>query len=870
MELITAHTNADFDTLASMIAAKKLYPKAVLAFSGSLEKALEDALLRLELPYEIKKAKEINLKEIKKLILVDTHSKSRIGRFSEILTNPKLVIHIYDHHPIDTDDEDAIRGIVEVIKKYGSTTTILALILKKKKIKLTTIEATILMAGIYEDTGSLSFSSTTTKDFAAASFLLSSGARLKEVSELLNKEMSSLEVQALSEFIESETTYSVGGYDVIIAEAFVDDYHGDISSLAEKLSEIESMESLFLLADVGRSVHVVARSNASGVNVGEILKKLGGGGHPHAASCTIKGLTLIETRERVLEAIKKSVLPKKTAHDIMTAPAITIDSQATLSEASLIMRRYNVNSLPVLKGEKLLGVISRQVASKASYHKLGKDVVSNFMTTDITTAAESTSVDDIREALLLRNQRILPVLKHGQVTGVITRTDLIKIMHEELTDDRGRKDKRRLKTELRQGLPKWALAILHDAGSVADSLGYKAYVVGGLARDLLLKRENLDIDIVIEGDGIKFAKKFANENKLQTRTHDRFHSAVIIFPDGYKIDVATARLEYYERPGALPTIERSSLKLDLFRRDFTINTLAISINPENFGELIDFFGAEKDIRDKTIRTLHSLSFVEDPTRALRAVRFSERYGFKIGKHTLNLIKNTIKKSTIKAVSGKRLRDELQNILMEENPGASLKRLDEIGILSMLSKNLRWDKYQSTLFKRTKETLAWFRILETDTPVDEWAVQLLSITDQLNERELLLLVKYLSISNRHRLSTIKARPKALLALKLISERKTLKKSTLYSLLIGLPIETLLYLMSKAARVNERKKISDFISRLRHLKCELTGRDLKRLGIKEGPEIGKTLNILLKAKIDEKIENKDDEIKFVKKFINKTTR
>ena len=182
-------------------------------------------------------------------------------------------------------------------------------------------------------------------------------------------------------------------------------------------------------------------------------------------------------------------------------------------------------------------------------------------------------------------------------------------------------------------------------------MGFHAHLVGGFVRDLLLRIDNFDIDIVIEGDGIRFAKELARRFGARTRVHKEFGTAKVLFPGGFKVDVASARLEYYRAPAALPIVEHSSLKLDLYRRDFTINTLAISLNTNTFGELIDFFGAQRDIKEKSIRVLHSLSFVEDPTRVFRAVRFEQRFRFHIGKFTVNLIKNAVKMSFLAKIKG---------------------------------------------------------------------------------------------------------------------------------------------------------------------------------------------------------------------------
>ncbi|MGH7207545.1 MAG: hypothetical protein ACREI2_15205, partial [Nitrospiraceae bacterium] len=173
---------------------------------------------------------------------------------------------------------------------------------------------------------------------------------------------------------------------------------------------------------------------------------------------------------------------------------------------------------------------------------------------------------------------------------------------------------------LRDRLPSRVFQVLEQAGELAEQTSVSAFVVGGFVRDLLLGRPNLDLDLVIEGDGIAYAQALARAAKAELKIHDRFGTAVIVFPDGFKLDVATARTEYYEYPAALPTVERSSIRKDLYRRDFTINTLAIRLNASHFGELIDFYGGQRDLKEKTIRVLHSLSFVEDPTRVFRAVR----------------------------------------------------------------------------------------------------------------------------------------------------------------------------------------------------------------------------------------------------------
>jgi tRNA nucleotidyltransferase (CCA-adding enzyme) len=388
-------------------------------------------------------------------------------------------------------------------------------------------------------------------------------------------------------------------------------------------------------------------------------------------------------------------------------------------------------------------------------------------------------------------------------------------------------------------------------------------VVGGFVRDLLLRRENLDMDIVIEGgDGIAFAREFAKRFNLKVRSHERFKTAVVVFPEGFKIDVATARLEYYERPGALPTVELSSLKLDLYRRDFTINTLAVALDPGRFGELIDFFGGQRDIKENTIKVLHNLSFVEDPTRALRAVRFSERFGFGIGKQTMNLIKNTVKLDLLSRLSGARLRDEIKNVLCEDAASDVIKRLSGLGLLALIHPAITWDEENQKLFEMTKQTLAWHRLLYTRDKVEEWLVLFLALTDPLKEDGLEGLTKRLHIAGKRRQAILSSRSEGIRALNLISAGRVRTNSGLYELLNPLPLEVTIYLMARSKDEAVTKAISTYITKLRGARTALKGDDLKKLGVREGPEMGELLAMLFRKKLDGEVVTREDEEGFVR--------
>lgn len=869
MEVITTHTNADFDTLASMLAAKKLYPKACLVFPGSKEKGVRDFLLKSTLDtLEMERVQDIDLETVDRLILVDIRDPSRIGRFAGIIGRPGLEIHIYDHHP-STPDE--IHGDVEYILPYGSTTTILTHLIKERGIEITPEEATVMLLGIYEDTGSLTYPSTTEKDLEAAAFLLSKGGDLNVVSEMLRRELTPEDLTLLSELISSATTYTIEGIDILVAEAAVEHRVEDIALIVHKIREITNVSALFAFIMMEDKIHLIARSRTKEVDVGRIAMEFGGGGHPTAASATIKDMTLVEAKERLISILKEKVGPQKRASSIMSSPPIWVSTEERIGRARDLLIRYNINALPVLERERIAGIITRQVVEKAFYHGLGELPVGEYMITEFEVVDRDAPLSTVKEIIIEHNQRLLPVLDRGRLMGVITRTDLLRTLKEAPVEERHFVDgsrskvrKRDVKKLIEERLPKGIVRVLKTAGSIAQDLGFKAYAVGGFVRDLILGNENLDVDIVVEGDGIAFARRLGEELGCKVRPYQRFGTAVIVFPDGFKVDVATARLEYYERPGALPTVKKGSIKLDLYRRDFTINTLAISLNPESFGEVLDFYGGLRDIKARAIRVLHSLSFVEDPTRVFRAVRFEQRFGFTIGKHTMRLIKNAVKLELFKTVSRRRFFVELKAILTEEDPISILKRLGELDLLRFIHPSIRFDKREKELLERAKEVLSWFRLLYLRERVEGWLFIYLILTDNLSQGELIDLSRGFGIGGKHPWHVIGERERVSEIMKRLS-KNGLKASDIYSLLHPLPLEILLYMMAEAEEEGIRKRISSYITHLRHCKPLLTGRDLKALGIPEGPLCGRVLKDLLTKRLDGEIRTREEEIGYVKEVV-----
>lgn len=870
MDIITTHINADFDALAAMVAAKKIYPKAELCFSGAQEKNLRGFLGQSgQLQYEFKRIKQIPLDEVSCLILVDTRLASRLGNFSQCLQNPGIKLHIYDHHP---DTPEDLHGEVEIIRPSGSTTTIFIQILREKNIPITAEEATLFALGIYEDTGSFTFATTTPEDLEAAAWVLSRGANLHTATQFITHELTAQQVNLLYDLMKSATTYTVQGLELVVAKMALSDYVDEFALLVRRFMDMENLDTLFALAGMGDRIYFIARSRIPEVNVGDIARDFGGGGHASAASATIKDMTLVEAEEKLVRLLHKHVHPQSVARELMSSPVISVEAEVPIRDANRLLTRYNVTVLPVIRGKnEILGMISRMVIEKCIFHGLGDLPVSEYMTTEVATLPSTATLADIQELIIEHRQRLIPVVDDQEVKGVITRTDLLNLLVNDpghlpknllSSDERPSVDRHRnLNALMVENLNREMIILLRTIGEVALDNGFTAYAVGGFVRDLMLHIKNLDLDIVVEGNGIEFAKKLAVRLGGAVRTHPKFNTALVKLPSGIKVDVATARLEYYEYPAALPLVELSSIKLDLYRRDFTINAMAINLNPDRFGMLVDFFNCQNDLKDGRIRILHNLSFVEDPTRIFRAIRFEQRMGFQIGKHTEKMIKNAVKMNLFDRFYGRRFFAELKLILSEENPLSALRRMADFDLFKFLLPSLKFDKRLQHLLVETQKAVTWYRLLYLDDLIKQWMVFLFALASRATLRELIAFCDRFEVVERHRIKFLKEKEEADKSLETLNRSGGLRASEIYWLLRERSHESLLYMIAIARRNSAKKAVSNYVTHLRHVTTSITGASLKEMGYDPGPLYRTILNHVLEAKLDELVKNEDDERKFV---------
>ncbi len=408
-----------------------------------------------------------------------------------------------------------------------------------------------------------------------------------------------------------------------------------------------------------------------------------------------------------------------------------------------------------------------------------------------------------------------------------------------------------LYAQIEKQLPNELVNFMQSSGQIAASQGQNLYLVGGVVRDLLLGKANFDLDLVIEGDAINLAQQLYQPRVMKLATHPHFGTAKLQW-DRWSVDLTTARSETYSQPGVLPRVKPSSIESDLFRRDFTINAMAISLNPDHYGELVDLYHSRDDIEHKLIRILHKKSFIDDATRIWRALRYEQRLDFQLEAETRKLLQRDI--TMLATISGDRIRYELECIFKESLPEKVLRRAEELDILARLQPSLRSDGWLTEKFQKARQ------ISSPDLP--SIALYLSLWFYHLNSAEIEGLIYYLRLSKRVAQpisDTIKLNAR----LDSLSDPK-LKPSRVYQLLhVYSPVAiTANWLASESAASHHHLKL--FLDKIRYVKPALSGSDLLKMGITPGPEMKEIIDRLHEARLDSKISSKQGEIELVKQW------
>jgi len=868
LKVILTHENTDFDALAAQLAASKLYPDAKPVLPRRMNRELRDflALYGDQLPFVT--ADELPRRRVSEAIIVDAQF---VPSMRGVDANTTFTI--IDHHPLRGEPKP---GTTYMIDEVGAVTSLLVEKLRERRISLTPLEATLLLLGIYEDTGSLSYSTTTPRDLRSAAWLLEQKASLSVVNDFLRHPLDERYQAVYAQLVENLEWFHLHDQAILIATAHLDEYLEELSTLAHKLDDVYDPDASFLLFVFKDQVQLIARSSTKAVDVGEIARAFGGGGHGAAAAALVQGADVAQVREQLIAALKQYVKPAVTVSQIMSYGVHTLHPDMTLSEAESYMRRYGHEGFPVVEDGQLVGILTRREIDRALQHRLGHATVRSFMYKGDMAVSPSDSVATVQQIMTNHGVGQVPVVENGRVLGIVTRTDLIKLWSAPAHP--GRREE--IQQRLRQTLPAPLLDLLIQARDTANEMGYSLYVVGGFVRDLLLGTPTLDLDLVVEGDAIALAKALGKRLKARVRSHARFGTAKVILNGTAgtnlppSLDFVTARTEFYHHPTALPEVERSSIKQDLYRRDFTINTMAISLDRDRCGELLDFYGGERDLRDKLIRVLHNLSFIEDPTRILRAVRLEQRLGFTIETRTAELIDDAL--GLLDRVTGERLRHELELILDEREPGAIIARLAQLGVLRHLEPALKCDEW---LLGKFREAVQWVEREEASTKEGietEQEALLLSrvglekkylflalLTYRLTKPQLDRFLERLRFSQAVAKYLREVRELHALAVRL--GRPNLKPSRIYRLLRGYSPRAIVAFFIALDSPVARENVRLYLERLRWVRPHLRGDFFKKQGIPPGPIYRQILDKLLYARLDGQICTASEEEEMAKKLL-----
>ena len=399
-------------------------------------------------------------------------------------------------------------------------------------------------------------------------------------------------------------------------------------------------------------------------------------------------------------------------------------------------------------------------------------------------------------------------------------------------------------------LPAEALEVLGAVGEIALEASSQAYLVGGVVRDLLLKRETRDLDVVVVGDARQLAGKLGARFGAQVRLHKAFHTAVVSFADGLRLDLATARSEHYPNPGALPEVTPGEIRQDLFRRDFTVNTLAIRLTRPGYGELLDFFQGRKDLDARKIRVLHELSFQEDPTRVFRAVRLAVRLDFEISWRTTHLIRSARREDVFRKLSSRRLGREIELVLEEGHVTRSTRMLALFDLLSVIHPEIRATETTYASLERAEKTLRWYRKLGRRDVGRSWPITLGVLAMGLDAESREEMLRRLR-PDREAREILGDGPDAVARVVsgLVASRPLLR-SRVHEVCREHSSEILLLTMSLTEREEVRRSLVLYLSELCDVEPDIGGKDLLRAGVPEGPLVALGLRAALWAKLDGK--------------------
>ena len=869
MRIIITHEQADFDALASLLGAYLLDDSAIPVLPMQMNRNVRAfvTLYGIELPFVDRH--DLPNEPVESICLVDTQSMTSVRG-----VGADTRVHVVDHH--------AIRPEIPVdwtisIEDVGATTTIFVEDLQEFNIDISMIQATLLLLGIYEDTGSLTYTRTTARDLHAASYLLTQQASLRIAADFLNHPLSTAQQKLYDTLRNHLETYHINGHTVILACGNAYKLDEELSTVAHKLRDLLEPDALFMIIATRAGVQMIGRSMSDNIDVAEITGRFGGGGHSRAAASLIKGRELEEVHDELMNLLPEFIRPAISVAEIMSQHPQVLSPDTPAQEASERMQRYGYEGYPVVKDGKVIGLLTRRAVDRALSHKLNKTAASLMDAGEVFIHPDD-PIDRLQHLMTDTGWGQIPVMDEtdGEIIGIVTRTDLLKI----LTTQVSRKAHANYAERLETAMPKARLALMKIVAGIAADQKSALFIVGGFVRDMILERPSQDFDLVVEGDAIALASQLRERYGGRLTTHARFGTAKWIITDICTelaemlnlpgnaddlpdfLDLISARTEFYSHPTALPTVERGSIKLDLHRRDFTINTLALRLDGNHYGELHDYWGGLNDLRQGLVRVLHPLSFVDDPTRMLRAARFEQRFHFQIEKRTLELLLES--RSLVGQISGDRVRHELDHILDTDQRVNILDRLAQLELFDAIHPTLVWNQQSKhnleMLGQISKKSLRGIKIdLKKGNSLRKLAYILWFINQPLEKMQIILRkLRYPSTQAKVMLA----------ACNLWKDLPWIANARLSSIANRLEDVPALAIYANYLAAQDDticNNLQAYMDRLNAITPKITGNDLRARGIPPGPVYKRILGSIRDAWLDGKIQNNDQERAYLDELV-----
>ncbi|MEM9153453.1 MAG: CBS domain-containing protein [Cyanobacteria bacterium P01_F01_bin.33] len=893
MDVILCHSTADFDTLGAAVGAARLYPGARIVLTGGAFRTVREFLGLHRDEFPLIEMRSLHPERIRRLILVDAHHRDRFGNASAWFDLPDVEIHLYDHH---FDEEPlGFEPAESYLDAVGSTCTLMVERLQNKAIALSPFEVTALALGIHVDTGSLTFPQSTARDARALAWLMEQGINLTVLASYIDSALTPKMQEVLTSALNDLDLHTeiVRGQRLAVLSVRDDEFVAGLSGVVERLMDLTDIDVLVLVALQGERLSLIGRSRQDFARLDTLMQLYGGGGHSRAASASIR-LSADETVEleawvrKIAQQLRDRIPQPVTARGLMSSPVRTVRPDLTIHEAQRVLLRYGHSGLSVVNdADELVGIVSRRDLDLALHHGFGHAPVKGYMTAPVRTIAPETTLGDIQTSMLKWDIGRLPVLERDRLVGIVTRTDVLRHLHDLPEDEKPERARDRIQVQLKALLPERYEGILQTAARVADELNVRLYVVGGTVRDLLLNRPTDDLDLVVdglhplatggeqpsesEGLGLVLARSLQQhypETKLEI--HGKFQTAALTWPDGLWIDIATARTEFYPYPSALPEVAASSIQQDLYRRDFTINALALLLNGSQAGQILDFFGGLDDLDRHQLRVLHPNSFIEDPTRILRAVRFAVRLQFQLGDRTreyalaaAHLTRDRVtapdnQSDTVWTHQGTRLKQELCYILRSTRWSDALIQLNDLQALHYLHPDL---DLTDELVRQVRQVGAWLYHFARDYPEIDlhhiWQVRLevmlLPFADALDVARRL----YFTREGLQRLQKLPKYRDAILATLVRDVRPSLVDRQLRDLTVSEAI-----LLAAIASKPQRTLIWRYLRDWKRQSMPLTGRDLKQWGYKPSRYFQTILGAVRDRVLDGEMSTADEAEAFVR--------